>query len=227
MIASPLSWYATLDERSVRGFQDPVSRSVYSWVFERSALVHDIHCAVPSAACHVRMVRSCQRPDCPEFDIVKLDPPEGLFHQDIQKLKQIAHDWISFGWRTDSTMLRALLAISSFLKALQAESYVAKRHPKRAPNGFLVVHNTRIENSDSIIRHGISIRFSRSGKGIWARCPSYGEISRTRFRGSLSLLLDISGLCLTRSNGYEVVVGENIPLGRVVRIFDIEKRKEA
>ena len=231
MVAPPLELVLELNGLVLAGFPGPYACAVEWWFHDGDHLVYDIGISTEARECRLLLVYSAATPLVPTVDVLDVSGPWQLLN--ARAPEEIIEDWILFGWRSDtsaaSTIARALLWAGRGLAALHAEDILARLRPhrkRRAPEGLLVIHNTPQKNWQSICREGFRTCFSNWGQGVWVRPPSFGRIKRSRFRGNLSFLIDIGGLLLKRYSGYEMVVGEDIPVYRVQRIFDLDRKED-
>ena len=227
----PLDSVVQWNALALRSFRSPYLYTVHPWFFDPHHLVYDIGISTGTRQSRLRLVYCADRPQ-PLVDVLEVSGSWSLLN--AREPSDMIEDWILFGWRHTrseaSTIARAILWAGKALEALHAESILAgrrRRKRQRAPQGLLVIHNTRQRNWESICQYGFGLRFSRFRRVIWVRPPSFGKIVRSRFTGNLSFLIDIGGLSLLRTSGYEIVVGEDIPLSRIQRIFDLDAKEDA
>lgn len=214
-----------IDIQSLQEWHPNANWKLDTWFYDNKNLVYDVRLRGISWSCRFIMVRHAVRPD-PSFEIIELSAPRRLFNGSQEHIRKVLLDWISYGWNERSTLLRSVKWAVLCMNALEAESLLASGVCSYAPQGLLVIHNTRVENADSICKDGISLKYARSGQGVWTRPPSYGLIDSTYFTGHLSFLIDVSQLRLKSSSSYAIVIGQDVPLGRVARIFDLQKRMD-
>ena len=231
MVGSPLDLVLELNGLALEGFRSPYACAVDFWFYGDDHLVFDVGVSTGPRLCRLLLVYGPEAPLTPAVEVLEVSGPWELLN--ARAPEEIIQDWILFGWRSDastvSTIARAMLWAGRGLAALHAEDLLARLRPRRkrrAPEGLLVIHNTPQKNWPSICENGFRTSFSNWGKGIWVRPPSYGRVERSRFRGNLSFLVDVSGLLLKRYSGYEMVVDEDIPVYRVQRVFDLNTKED-
>ena len=220
---------------ALQSFRSPYLYAIDCWFFDSDHLVYDIGVSTGLRDSRLLLLYRADEPSVPIVEIIEVYGPWTLLNPIAPS--DIIKDWILFGWRHGpsglSTVARAILWTGKAMEALHAESVLVatghhRRGRQRAPQGLLVIHNTRQRNWQSICQHGLCQRLSRLGRqGIWVRPPSFGNIERSQLRGNLSFLVDISGLPLLRYSSYELVVSEDIPLVRFQRIFDLGRKEDA
>lgn len=223
----PLVFYQQIDAGSIQSWCSDVNWAVSSWFYNHDNLMYEIKIAGKRQQwfCHLIMTRHSWQ-EQPSFDVIDFLPSNNLYHGNIKKLKSIILDWITYGWNRRSTLLRILKWTSVCLKALEAEAALKTYSLKVAPKNLMVIHNTKMVNADSICREGLSLKYSKSGHGIWARPPSFGLIDSTFFTGDLSFLIDVSDMKINNADNWAIVIGDDIPIGRIVRVFDLQKKKD-
>ena len=223
-----------LNAVALEAFESPYPYTIDLWFFDADHSVYQIAVSAGSRESRLLLVYGADDPLVPRVDVEVYGSWVLLNNRPTAT---IVEDWVLFGWRHGpsgfSTVARAILWTGKALDALHAESLLATgshgdRGTQTAPQGLLGIHNTRQKNWESICEHGLCPQFFRLGQGgIWLRPPSYGRIQRSRFKGCLSFLVDISGLRLLRYTGYELVVGQEIPLTRFQRVFDLDRKEDA
>ena len=228
---NPLEPIIELNALALRSFSSPYLYAVDQWFFDCNHLVYDIGVKAWPSEARLVLVYQSNAP-LPLVDVLEVSGHGKLLNR--ADPASIIRDWIFFGWRYGpkeiSTIVRTILWTGKALEALYAETIIAGQDSHRrqiAPQGLMALHNTRKKNWQSICQYGLSLGYARSESGVWVRPPSYGKISRSRFTGELSFFVNISGLLLLRCNGYEIVVGESIPLSRLQRIFDLDRKEDA
>jgi hypothetical protein len=150
-------------------------------------------------------------------------PP--AFHGEAH-LRKVFHSWTTFGLSYKSTIYRVLRQSVLFLRAIEAEALL-RSGTKICPPGLFVIHNTRAENVKSILDSGgLSLKYARSGNAIWTRPPSYSRLEDTRFTGRVSLVINAEGLALRSADSYAVVIDDDIPMERVIRVCDIDEKTD-
>lgn len=214
-----------IDIQSLYEWYPSANWKLDAWFYNSQNLVYDVRLSGKSWACRFIIIRHANR-TVPSFEIIELSAPIKLYNSDSEHIKKVLLDWISYGWNERSTLLRSLKWAILCMNAFESESLLIKGSCSHAPQGLLVIHNTKMKNADSICRDGISLRYARSGHGIWTRPPSYGLIDSSYFMGHLSFMLDVSVLRLKKSSACEVVIDQDVPIARVVRIFDLSKKRD-
>jgi hypothetical protein len=96
----------------------------------------------------------------PSLDVIELSEPPHLFHGDPGHIKRVLTNWVTFGWNANSTLLRVVKWAILCMNALEAESLVVKGCQQVAPCGLLAIHNTRLDNADSICKEGLSLKYA-------------------------------------------------------------------
>jgi hypothetical protein len=186
-------------------------------------LVLEVLMARQQTAVRFLMIREPEQSEV-TFDVWEIAAPNSLLRtKDEGHLAKVLKSWIEFGWRKDSLLSRAMTWADLYLQTLEAEASLVTQGLRQAPQGLLLMHNTAKKNANSICKHGISTQYAISTpRGVWTRPPSYGPIDSTRFAGDLTMMIDASGLPIISADASAIVLGDDVTLPRIVRLFDLQ-----